>query len=82
MHTARPAQPGDIGAIVDDDEGIPRPRELNDGLGERKEGAARSALVAKLQDPGASREAGPGEAQRIEPPRAAQAGIDDGIKKG
>jgi hypothetical protein len=81
VHAVGFREPGDVGAIVDDDAGAKRVRARHDLLADGKECRARFVLAANLEEPRPARQIRIGERWE-RPPRATRSvGVEDGVER-
>src|SRR4029450_10903897 len=78
----RSAEPSDVGAVIDDDHRVERPREADQRIGEVKKLRARTGLLTQLQHPGTPSQESSGGGHRVEAAHAADLDADDWIEKG
>jgi len=64
MHAVGAGKPRDVGAVVDDDHGAERPRELHNRFTDLEKIGACQMLCAQLQESRAAGEKGAGEIDR------------------
>jgi hypothetical protein len=80
VHAVGAGEARDIGAVIDDQDRVERPREFDDGFGGIEEGGARQMLCAELQESGPAGQERAGEIARRPAGALGRLDVDDRVQ--